>query len=111
MVGSYAARKAVTGFQRSFSRQSTLGREFRDVGEDFRAEPELTEQILKSLLDSEILPGSIFRRDGVEQLVYEHYQQNKNHERIIGLLISLGLGMKYFLHDDFSDVPRDMYIP
>jgi asparagine synthetase B (glutamine-hydrolysing) len=109
MAGAYVARNAVSALQKPFAGRSKLGREFRDLGQDFRAEPELIGQILRPLLDAGILPESVFRREGIERLVDEHYSGNARHEQTIGLLISLGLAMKYFLHDDLADVPRDMY--
>lgn len=110
MAGEYVARKAYAVLQKPFTRQSALGREFRDLGQDFRAEPELIKQILQPLLGAGILPESVFRREGIERLVDEHYSGKASHEHTIGLLISLGLAMKCFLHDDLSDVPQDVYI-
>jgi hypothetical protein len=109
MVGDYTGRKVATVVQRLLPGQSGLGREFRDLAEDFRAEPELVEHILKSLLRCGILPESIFRHNAIEEMVAEHYKRNGRHEQTLGLLISLGLGIKYFLHDDFSDVPQEIY--
>jgi hypothetical protein len=97
--------------QRVIPGQSGLGREFRDLAEEFRAEPELVDEILAPLLHSGILPESIFRRNAIEELIAEHYKSNGRHEQTLGLLISLGLGIKYFLHDDFSDVPRESGAP
>ncbi len=109
MASAYVVRKASAALQKPFSRQSALGREFRDLSQDFRAEPELIERILQPLLGVGILPESIFRRDGIEGLIDEHYSGNGSHEHTIGLLISLGLAMKCFLYDDLADAPQDMY--
>jgi len=108
MVGAYVAQKSAVALSASFRRRRSLGREFRDLGEDFRAEPELVEQ-LRSLMDSEILPNTVFRREGIEQIIKEHYENARSHEHTIGLLISVGLAMKFFLHDDLSGVPDEMY--
>jgi hypothetical protein len=111
MVGDYTGRKVAAVVQGILPGQVGLGREFRDLAEDFRAEPELVEHILISLLHCGILPESIFRHNAIEEMIAEHYKRNGRHEQALALLISLGLGIKYFLHDDFSDVPQDIYRP
>jgi len=109
MSSSYVARSARQSLGRMLSSRNPLGREFRDLGEDFRAEPELTDDVLRSLLDRDILPQSIFSRDGIEQIVDEHRSRLRSHEHAIGLLISVGIAMKYLLHDDISEVPPEMH--
>src|SRR5262249_25923843 len=109
MTSALLARRAAARVQKRFSRSASLGREFRDLGEDFRAEPELTGHLLPSLLKSGMLPDSIFNHRGIDQIVQAHIQGKGNYEHAIGLLISVGLAVKYFLHDDVSDVPSEIY--
>lgn len=92
-------------------RQEALGREFRDLGEDFRAEPQLIDNILRPLLRSGIFPTELFNHSGIEEIISDHYQRKGHHEAILSGLISWGLAAQYFVHDDPSDVPLDMYNP
>jgi hypothetical protein len=109
MVNRYVGRKIVSPLRGLISKQPPLGREFRDVGHDFRLEPELMTHILQPLLRDAILPDSIFDRASIEKLISEHYKQSAGHEQMLGLLISLGLGLRYFRHDDYSDVPETIF--
>ncbi len=109
MTLRYLGRRAAAPFKKLFLPREPLGREFRDLSEDFRAEPELMDQILRPLLEAEIFPPELFNRSGIEQIVREHYEQNARHESILSLLISWGLGVKYFLRDDLSDVPAELW--
>jgi asparagine synthetase B (glutamine-hydrolysing) len=111
MVSRYLVRKATGPFRSLLIRQPALGREFRDLSQDFRTEPELVNQVLRPLLRSGVFPDSTFKHAGIEQLIREHYERNASHHEILGLLISWGLAARYFLHDDVSDVPLEMYVP
>ena len=111
MVARYLGRKVGDPVMKLFRKQPTLGRDFRDLSEDFRAEPELITQILRPLLEAGVFPDAIFNRAGIEQIILEHYEQNCRHEHLLALLISWGLAAKYFLYNDFSDVPPEMYAP
>ncbi len=111
MTLRYLARKAPAPFRGWFAGEQPLAREFRDLNEEFRAEPQLADQILRPLLQAEIFPPQIFNRSGIEDIIVEHYQRNGRHEAVLSRLISWGLAVKYFLHDDLSDVPPEMYTP
>ena len=52
---------------------SSLGREFRDLGEDFRAEPELA-TLLRDLLQAGVFASQIFDYSGIEDMIKEHYE-------------------------------------
>jgi len=108
MILRYLGRKAIVPFKKLLPQRETLGREFRDLSEDFRAEPQLVDQILRPLLRAEIFPPELFDHSGIEQIIEEHYEQDARHESVLSLLISWGLGAKYFLRDDLSDVPPEM---
>jgi len=102
MVLRYAGRKLAAPLVRG-----KLGRAPRDVGQQFRAEPELMDQVLKPLLAQGIFPEEIFDRAAIEQVADEHYRGVARHESLLSALISWGLGAKYLLRDDFGDVdPR-----
>jgi hypothetical protein len=109
MVGSYAARRISAPIRNLIARQPSLGREFRDLSQDFRAEPEVVNGILRPLLQSGIFPGTIFNAGAIEQIIREHYEQQASHEHALALLTSWGLAVKYFLHDDLTGAPEDMY--
>jgi hypothetical protein len=111
MIARYASRKAVEPLRQVLRAGTSLGREFRDLNDDFRAEPKLVEQILRPLLKEGIYPENIFRQSAIEDVVEDHYQRNGKHENILSLLISWGLAAKYLLHDHLSDVPPEMYHP
>lgn len=111
MVVRYAVRKSVAPFRRILRMEDSLGREFRDLGGDFRAEPELAEQVLRPMLQAGVYPENIFNQSAIEEIVVEHYEQSGKHENLLSLLISWGVAAKYFLHNDLSDVPSDLYRP
>ncbi len=111
MVAGFVAGRAAAAFRKVLPGKESLGREFRDLAGDFRAEPELMDQVLKPLLRSSILPESVFNHAAIDEIIREHYEAKANHEYLLGLLISLGLGMKFFIHDDLSEVPRQLWGP
>jgi asparagine synthetase B (glutamine-hydrolysing) len=111
MVARYAARNSVAPFKRILHMQSALGREFRDLNDDVRAEPELADQILGPLLKEGIFPPNVFSYTAIEHIVQEHYKGAGNHENLICLLISWGLAAKYLLYENLSDPPVDFYQP
>lgn len=111
MVMRFAAAKTTAAFRKRMSARPELGREFRDLGEDFRAEPELVDLILKPLLRAGGLPDSIFNHSAIDQIIREHYEQKATHQDMLGLLISLGLALKFFMYDELSDAPGDLFAP
>src|SRR5713226_7823360 len=108
---SYISRKALAPAEALFRKQKPIGREFRDLNADFRAEPQVIDRVLRPLLASGIFPAYIFDHAGIEAVIREHYEQNASHENLLSLLVSWSLAAKYFLHDDLSDVPPEMYAP
>jgi hypothetical protein len=110
MVGSYALRKLGAPLERLRARPA-LGREFRDLNEHFRREPELADRVLRPLLRDSVLPASVFSHEGVERVIAEHYSGAAGYHDTLALLVSWGLAAKYFLHDDLSDVPPKMHVP
>jgi asparagine synthetase B (glutamine-hydrolysing) len=109
MVARFAVAKAVGSVRKLFRAQPQLGREFRDLSRDYRAEPELIEQILKPLLKSSALSATIFNHRAIDRLIHEHYALKASHETVLGLLISVGLALKFFLHDELSDAPPELF--
>jgi asparagine synthetase B (glutamine-hydrolysing) len=108
MALRYLARKVTAPFHHWMSNGNGLGREFRDLGEDFRSEPEVA-TLLRDLLHAGVFASQIFDYSGIEDVVKEHYEMKRQHEAVISLLVSYGLAAKYFLKDDLSDAPRDMF--
>ena len=111
MIAKYAGRKASAPLQRLFRPSASLGRDMRDLNDDFRAEPELVDKILRPLLRAGIYPEGIFSRHAIEELIEEQFQRNGQNETTLSLLIAWGLAAKFFLHDDLADVPAQMYRP
>jgi asparagine synthase (glutamine-hydrolysing) len=110
MATRYVARKAVAPVRRRFQAKEPLGREFRDLNDDIRAEPELIDNLLRPMLNAGIFPEQIFQRKAIEDLLEEQFKRAGRHENIVSLLISWGLASKYFVHDDVSDVPASIYM-
>lgn len=110
MLASYTGRKIATPLA-IFSRKPSLGREFRDVNDDMRAEPGLVDQVLQPLLKSGIYPTSIFNLQAIHEIVDEHYHKGGKHENVLALLISWGLAVKFHLLQDFSDMPETSFQP
>jgi asparagine synthetase B (glutamine-hydrolysing) len=111
MVLSYLGRKAAQPLEKLLAPQTPLGREFRDLDDDFRAEPQLAYNILRPLVQAGIFPEEIFNLRAIDDMIDEHYQRNGKHQETLSLLISWGLASKFFLHDDLSDVPPEIYSP
>ena len=105
----YLARKATRPVAHWFGGGKGLGREFRDLSEDFRSEPALA-NLLRNLLEAGIFPSRIFNHSAIDDVIREHYELKGRHEGILSLLISYGLAAKYFLRDDLSDAPREMFV-
>jgi asparagine synthetase B (glutamine-hydrolysing) len=104
MVLRYLGRKALGPLTR---RKPPLGRAPRDVAQHFRAEPALMDEVLRPLVRDGCLPDDLFDPKGIEAVIDEHYKGEARHEALLSALISFGLGVKYLLRDDFSDVdPR-----
>jgi asparagine synthase (glutamine-hydrolysing) len=108
MATGYLLRRAATWVNGRSENGDVPSREFRDLGEDFRQEPQLVDDVLLPLLDAEIFPPSLFDYAGIRDVIVEHYEGKRSHEYLLSLLISYGLAMKYFLHDDCGDVPANM---
>jgi asparagine synthetase B (glutamine-hydrolysing) len=109
MALRYLARKATAPFHHRMSNGNSLGREFRDLGEDFRSEPELA-TLLRDLLQAGVFASQIFDYSGIEDMIKEHYELKRRHEAVLSLLVSYGLAVKYFFMDDLSDAPREMFV-
>jgi len=109
MTARYAGKKAGAPFRRIMHLESGLGREFRNLDDDVRAEPELAEQILRPLLAAGIYPENVFNRKAIEEILLDHYEKHGKHENIICLLISWGLAAKYLVHNDLSDLPAGIF--
>jgi len=110
MLISYVGRR-MAAVLRVVSSGPSLGREFRDLNEDMRAEPDLIERIFKPLMQEGIYPPSMFDLRAINDVLEEHYDKGARHENILALLISWGLAVKYFLREELSDVPDTSYQP
>jgi len=107
MVLRFAGRKSLSAMSGILPRgTSSLGREFRNLADDFRAEPELITALLRPLMKQEVFPSSIFNLTGIEQIISEHYDQQKSFQAVLARLISWGLASRYFLNDDLSEMPE-----
>ena len=109
MALRYAARKTAAPIRKMLRRPQPLGRELRNMDDDFRSEPELAEQILLPLLRQGVYPADMFDHQGIKTIIDEHYQQNAQHHHMLSLLISWGLAIKYLVYGDLSDVPDNLY--
>lgn len=105
------ARKAWGPVSRLLRRDTGLGRELSDMDAAFRAEPALADNLLRPLMKDGVLPPDIFNHAGIEAVLAEQYAGNGSHWNLISQLVSWGLGAQFFLHDDFSRVPKSMYAP
>jgi hypothetical protein len=111
MAARYVGRKALAPLQKLLPSQTSLGREFRDLDDDFRAEPQLADNVLLPMIVEGVFPEDIFDLRAIEETANEHYLDQGRHQDILALLISWGLGKKFFLHDDLTEVPERMYSP
>ena len=111
MMIRYIGRKTTAPVSKFFGAKASLGREFQSPDEDLRAEPEMLEKVLRPLIRDGIFPEHIFDYGKIEKMLDEHSRGNRGHYETIFLLISVGLALKFFLYDDVTDVPLDMYAP
>jgi asparagine synthetase B (glutamine-hydrolysing) len=111
MAARYAARKVTAPLRGAFGARNSLGREFRDLDEDFRAEPELANNLLRPMLHEDVFPSDTFDLEAIGSMIDDHYNRRGNHEFYLSRLVTLGLALKFFLHDDLSEVPAEMYAP
>jgi len=109
MAARYLGRKTLEPLKKILNFSPSLGREFQDLGDAFRKEPEVVERILRPLLDEGVFPDGIFSRTGIEGIIDDHYRRNANYEEMLSLMISWGLAVKFFLHDDYSSVPQQFF--
>jgi len=111
MVTRYLCRKAAAPARKLFRLHEPLGRNETNRGQAFLAEPELVEHILRPLLAAGVFPDRIFNLAGIEEVINEHYtHRTHDHAELLSLLISWALAARYFLHDDFSDLPPDSLV-
>ena len=110
MCARYAGRKLFGPLRDAVAGRKALGRETGDVNEDFRQEPQLVDDILHPLLRQGVFPSEIFDHSGIEAIIDAHYEKHQGNWEILSLLISWGLGAKYFLHDDLSDLPPETFV-
>jgi asparagine synthetase B (glutamine-hydrolysing) len=110
MAVRYVRAHTAQRFGKLFGRTESMGREFRDLGAEFRRERSLIDKILLPLMEGGIFQANIFNCSGIKEMINEHYDGKKNHQGALSLLISWGLAVKYFLHDDFSDVREDLHV-
>jgi asparagine synthase (glutamine-hydrolysing) len=109
MTLRYFGRKVSAPVERVLRLHHSVGREFRDLNDDFRAEPQLVDRILRPMLSGGVFPEYIFDLKEIETVIKEHYLQGGRHENLLGLLISWGLACTFFVHGDVSGVPTDAY--
>ncbi len=108
MTVEFAGRKAKSLVNRVTGKAEGLGREFRNVDDDFRAEPELVDQILNPLLNAGVFPAEIFNVDQVRAIVDEHYHRGRNHEAVLSKLIAWGLAATFFMRGDDRAFPDSL---
>jgi hypothetical protein len=109
LVLRYLGRKVAEPFMSRIGTAPGLGREYRDLNEDFRAEPQLADEILRPLLRDGIFPDGVFDRSGIDAVIKEHYEAKGAHADLLSLLISWGLAARYFVAGDVATVPRELY--
>jgi hypothetical protein len=69
----------------------------------------LRDDILLPLLREEVFPAAMFDHAGIRALVDEHYRGAASHEDVLAKLISWGLAVKFFLREETSDAPPEMF--
>ena len=59
-------------------------------------------------LEAENFPPILFDYAYIRDIISEQYKERRSHEHLLSLLISFGLAIKYFLYDEFDDVPASL---
>ena len=109
MVARYAAGKTAAVIRQSLRTPDPLGREFRDLNDDFLNEPQLADLIIRPLLRAGVFPPDIFDQVEIERILTNHYGKKGRHENIISLLVSWGLAARFFLWNDLNNLPPEIY--
>jgi len=104
----YIGRKISQPVTRLSRRSVVSNREFRNLAEDFRAEPELQTRLLIPMLENGIFSEQIFDLDAVRSMVDAHYNRKGDHETTLSNLIGWGLAVKSMIHGDKSDISSDL---
>jgi len=108
MILRYAGRTMAEFFQKPATVPASLGREFRDLDEDFRSEPAVMTDILYPMLGEGVFPDSMFNTVGISAVIDEHYGRKGNHAELLSLLISWGLAVQYLLRTTPVRFPDDI---
>lgn len=108
IASRFAGRKLRSAFDAVVGRPAPLGRNIRNLGDDFRAEPQLVDRILLPLVDEGYLPRELFDAEGIRTLAAEHYAGRVSAEETLAQLISLGLALKLIGAQDTRDVPETL---
>lgn len=108
MTLRYAGRKLASPFQTWGRSAPPLGREFRDLDEEFRAEPQLMEHILRPLLKQGVFPGEMFNLTEIQALIDDHYHAKGRHSGLLSQLISWGLAVQFLVVDDAPAIPTEL---
>lgn len=107
MTGNYLGRKSTDLLRKiSGAGKQPLRREIRDLGGDYRAEPQLVEKILRPMLAQGLFPSDIFSLEGIENIIEAHYSGRERHQEMLASLISFGLAHKYFALGEVGEVPE-----
>lgn len=109
MVMRYLGRKVAEPLLNRMRTAPALGRDYRDLNEDFRAEPQVVDEILRPLLKDGIFPDGVFDRSGIEAVIEEHYGGKAGHADLLSLLISWGLAARYFVAGDMAMAPSELF--
>jgi asparagine synthetase B (glutamine-hydrolysing) len=108
VAARFVGRKLRSAALAAIGRREALGRNIRDLGDDFRTEPQLMRDVLLPLVEQDHLPASLFDPTQVRALGEAHYAARISAEDTLAQLISLGLAFRMIGRGDTSGVPESL---
>jgi asparagine synthase (glutamine-hydrolysing) len=89
-------------------RSAASQREFRNLADDFRAEPKLVTDLLQPMMRDGIFSAEIFDVEGIASIVDEHFNHQARHETLLSNLIGWGLAARQLIDGNRDGVPPEL---
>ena len=108
MIARYGIRQAARPLYWLRKESALQAREFRNLADDFRSEPELLSGFIEPMLQDDVFPSGIFNHAAIRSVAAEHYDRKHNHEDVLSTLIGWGLAARALLHQDHRGIATDL---
>ena len=79
-----------------------------DLAAALRQDAVLKERI-EGFVESDYCDGNFFNRDGIREIVNEHYSGRTDHGRLIGIIATYAVALRYFVYDRPETCPDEAH--